>query len=287
MRIAPPKETKTMRTGLLVLLLVISLVITTVWFREGTNGPIHKTRIMVQSVASPIGAVGEWATTPVRSFGRWVSDIGVSRSQLIALRSQNDELRARVVKLEEANLQYKRLDALLGEAANQNYSGVAASVIGLPVNSWEQVITVDKGTKAGIRVDMPVTGSRGLLGQVIEVGANYAKVRLITDQRSGVASMLQRGRKTGITKGSLTGSLTLEFVQSDVKVIAGDVILTSGLGGLYPRGLTIGEVLEVSSEANALYQSIKVLPANDLTSLEEVLILTNTSPQVEAGAGNE
>lgn len=285
MRVAPPKQPNNFKAGILVVLVVVSILIMTVWYREGSTGILHGTRNVVQTTTAPIVAAGEWVTSPIRSFGNWVSDLGVSRSKLLQIRNQNDELRARIARLEEANLQYKRLDALIGEASDLKYSGVAATVIGLPLNSWEQVITVDKGTKDGIRTDMPVMGPSGLLGQVVSVGAKYARVRLITDQRSGVASLIQRGRYPGVTKGSFTGSLTLNFVSVEATVTAGDVVLTSGLGGIYPKGLTIGEVIEVSSETNALYKKIRLLPANNLSTIEQVLILTNTSPAVPTTGG--
>ncbi|MCL2819102.1 MAG: rod shape-determining protein MreC, partial [Actinomycetia bacterium] len=147
--------------------------------------------------------------------------------------------------------------------------------------AWDQVITINKGTSDGFDISMPVVGTHGLLGQIIEVGPNFSKVRLTTDRRSGVACMLQRTRTPGIATGSLSGTLTLEFVANKVEVEPGDVVITSGLGGIYPQGLVVGEVLDAITGISSLYQTIRVTPANDPRIVEEVLVLTNTAPFVE------
>lgn len=278
MKVAPGSDNKTRKIGWLLLFVALSIVLMTVWSRESDTGPLHRVRVATQTVATPVSAAGKWVSTPFRGFFSWMSDLGVSRGQLSELRDQNKELRARVVALEETRLENKRLSDLLSSTNAQGYKGVTATVIGMPASAWNQVIIVDKGTNEGIEINMPVLGPYGLLGQVIEVGPTYSRIRLLTDQKSGVASLIQRGRKTGITKGSISGDLMLDFISADSTVTAGDVVLTSGLGGVYPKGLLVGEVLEVSKETNALYKSIKLTPANDMNTVENVLILTDTAP---------
>jgi rod shape-determining protein MreC len=269
------------RWGWLALFLALSIVITTVWFREGQRGPIHLARIGVQTVVTPIGRAGHWITTPLRSFAFWVSDLGVTRSQLTELRQQNEDLRARVGAMEEANLENGRLRALINVAAQNELGGVGATVIGLPENTYDRVLVLNVGTADGVALTNPVMTARGLLGQVIEAGRNFCRVRLITDQKSGVAALIQRDRQPGVVRGSLTGELTLDFVANEVEVQPGDTVLTSGLGGIFPKGLVIGEVTDVSDDVNALYKSIVLHSANDINDLEDVLVLTNTAPALE------
>lgn len=282
MKVAPNTENSKRRIGWLILFVALSIILMTVWSRESDTGPLHRARVATGVIATPVSTAGKWVSTPFRGFFSWMSDLGVSRGQLSELREQNKELRARVIALNETRLDNQRLSDLLNSTNAQGYKGVTATVIGLPPNAWNQAIIVDKGTKDGIEINMPVLGPYGLLGQVIEVGPTYSKVRLLTDQKSGVASLIQRGRKTGITKGSISGDLMLDFISSESTVTAGDVVLTSGLGGVYPKGLLIGEVLEVSKETNALYKSIKLTPANDISTVENVLILTDTAPSTES-----
>lgn len=280
MRIAR-QETNNRKIGWLLLFVALAIVLMTLWSRESDTGPLHRVRVATQTVATPISHVGKWTSTPVRGFFTWISDLGVTRGQLGELQDQNRELRARVVALEETRLENVRLKNLVNSTNAQGYKGVSATVIGLPANTWDQVLTVDKGSNDKIAVGMPVLGSYGLLGQVVEVGANFSRVRLTTDQKSGVASLIQNGRKPGITKGSVAGDLTLEFVSAEATVTQGDVVVSSGIGGIYPKGLLIGEVLEVSKETNALYKTIRLQPANDVNTVEDVLILTDTAPATD------
>jgi rod shape-determining protein MreC len=281
----PQPEKSSSATGLVIVLVVVSLVITTVWYREGERGPLHKLRTGVQTVATPLQAAGEFVTRPVRGVFSWASDLGVSRSQLAALKQQNTELRNRVSGLEEARQENERLRALFGFVQTGNLEAVGARVIGRPTNSWERVITIDRGSADGVKIEMPVLAAKGLLGQTISVTKHSARVRLITDARSGVAGMVQANRAEGLVKGSIEGDVSLEFVSRETTIRPGDVIITSGMGGVYPKGLLVGEVTAASQTPSGLYQSIRVLPAADLVGLEEVVVLTGAAPATQIGGG--
>ncbi len=273
------------RPGVLIVFVALAIVVMTVWYRESDSGPVHRVRTGVQAVAAPLSSGGELVTRPVRGLFAWAGDLGVSRSQLEQLRSQNEQLRTRVGELEEARQENVRLRSLVKLAQARELPSIAARVIGRPTNSWEGVITIDRGSRDGIKTGMPVVGPRGLLGQTVQVGPGYARVRLITDQRSGVAAMVQRNRATGIVRGSIEGDLALDFVSKETTVKAGDVVITSGLGGVYPKGIVVGEVSSVAKEPNGLYQQIGVTPGGDVSRLEEVLVLTAESalPSTEGG----
>jgi len=294
----PQPEKSNLQPGLLAVLIVLSLLITTVWYREGTSGPIHRVRDGVQAVSAPVGAVGEFVTSPVRGALRWVADLGVSRSQFEALQQQNEKLRNTVAALEEQRLENIRLQALVNFAQATKLKALGAHVIGRPTQ-WDRVITLDRGTADGVHEGMPVVGSLGvvpahateasaaggLIGQTIDVTAHSAKVRLITDQSSGVAAMIQSNRAEGIVHGAIDGGLSLDFVSHETTVKAGDVVITSGMGGVYPKGLLVGEVTNVANLPSALYQDIALSSSANLSSLEDVLILVGASPQIQPGSG--
>ena len=281
----PHPERQSVQPGLLIAFVVLALVITTSWFREGDNGPVHRLRGTAHAMAAPASGIGELITRPARGVFAWASDLGVSRSQLETLRTQNDELRKRVSDLEEARLENLRLKGIVSFAKTSTTKTLGARVIGLPTNSWEGVITIDRGTADGVTAAMPVVGTAGLLGQTVDVTANSARVRLITDPNSGVAAMLQVKRVEGIVKGSLEGRLTLDFVSTDTTVRAGDVVITSGIGGVYPKGLLVGEVTKVRKSASDLYQNIELAPSARLSGLEEVLVLVGATPKSVVGGG--
>lgn len=281
----PHPEKSSAQPGLLVAFIVLALTLTTVWYREGERGPVHRLQNAAHAIAAPASAGGEVLTRPVRGVFSWASDLGVSRSQLETLRLQNVELRRRVAELEEARLENERLRGIVDFARNSGTPVLGAHVIGRPTNSWEGVITIDRGTADKVTASMPVVGPSGLLGQTVDVSQHAAKVRLITDANSGVAAMLQSSRAEGIVRGSIDGKLTLDFVSTDTTVRAGDLVITSGLGGVYPKGLIVGEVTKVRTTPSDLYHQIELTPSGSLGGLEEVVVLVGATPATEVGAG--
>jgi rod shape-determining protein MreC len=281
----PQPEKSSSALGLVIALVVVSLVITTVWYREGERGPVHKLRTGVQTASAPLQATGEFVTRPIRGVFAWASDLGVSRSQLAALKQQNTELRDRVASLEEARQENERLRALFGFVQTGKLEAIGARVIGRPTNSWERVITIDRGSADGVKTEMPVLAAKGLLGQTISVTKHSARVRLITDARSGLAGMIQSNRAEGLVKGSIEGQVSLDFVSRETTVKAGDVVITSGMGGVYPKGLLVGEVTGASQTPASLFQDIRIAPIANLVGLEEVVVLTGAAPATQIGGG--
>ena len=282
MKLPQPEKSST-QPGVLAILVVLAIVVTTVWYREGASGPLHRVRLGTQAITAPIAALGEFVTQPVRGVFLWASDLGVSRSQLEALRAQNTELRNRVASLEEARLENERLRTLVGFVEANKLQAVGARVIGRSPNSYEAVITIDRGTADNVKAGMPVVSGAGLLGQTTQVTAHTAKVQLITDINSGVASMIQANRVEGVARGTIEGGLSLDFISRETTVKAGDVVITSGKGGVYPKGLLVGEVTKVSNTSAALYQQIALEPSAKLRGLEEVVVLIGASPEAQIG----
>lgn len=278
-------ETPGARPGWLILLVAVAIVLITVWYREGDTGPIHRVRRVVLAAAAPVSSGGEFLTRPVRGFLSWASDLGVSRSQLEELRAQNTSLRTRVAELEEARLENARLTELVKLTQTDELESVGAHVIGRRTSAWEGVITIDRGSADGVQVGMPVLGPLGLLGQTFEVASSSAKVLLISDPRSRVAAMIQSSRLEGIVAGSIDGKVTLDFVSADTTVTAGDVVITSGLGGRYPKGIVVGEVLSAERTPSALQQTIRITPSSDPSVLEEVLVLVGRAPATDLEGG--
>lgn len=265
---------------LLVALIIASLVLVTVYFRESDGGIVHKMRSGMLAATAPLQRVGDAIASPFEAVGDWVSDLGISRDEMDELKAQNDELRARLAELEEARQENERLRELVEFAEERKLTKVGARVIGRPTSSWEGVITIDRGSTDGIEPGMPVLGAQGLVGQVFEVSDHAARVRLITDQHSGVAAMVQSTRVTGVAQGTIEGQLTLDFVSAETTPVVGDVIITSGLGGVYPKGLVIGDVTVVDERRGELFPRITVVSRVPIDRIEEVLVLVG--PVVEA-----
>jgi rod shape-determining protein MreC len=271
---APDIDTARGNPIVLLALVVIAVVLTTVYFREGSGGPLHQTRAGVLAVTAPLEQAGSFATWPFRAVGDFAGGLTVSRSDVDKLRTQNDQLRSRITSLQDQEAENARLTALLQLKQTLRLPGFAARVIGLPTNSWEGALVVDRGSLAGVKTGMAVTAAQGLVGQVVEVAPNASKIRLITDRRSGVAVFVQRNRAPGIVMGSLDGALSLDFVDRRSNTRQGDVVVTSGMGGVYPKGIVVGDVTSVHDERDKPFPMLTVTSRVPITAVEEVFIVT-------------
>jgi rod shape-determining protein MreC len=281
----PDTDTRKGSPLVLVVFVVVSLVLTSVYYREGDDGLLHRGRSIALAVTAPIASAGHVVTSPFRAIGGYFGGLFASGAELESLRIQNDELRQRLADLEEARIENERLRELVDFVETQDLEYLGARVVGRPVTSWEGAIQIDRGAADDVTVGMPVIAPHGIVGQVVEVSEHASKVRTITDRRSGVASLVQASRATGIVRGSIEGELRLDFVDADVSPEEGDVVVTSGLGGVYPKGLMVGDVAEVTIERDLLYPRVVVNSRVPVTTLEEVLVILGPLPTPDLGPG--
>lgn len=192
----------------------------------------------------------------------------------LILKSENLSLKNKLVELEELRQENDRLKKLLNFKREAAASLVVAKIVSRDPSNWSSSVIIDKGSNYGIQENMCVVTELGLVGKVAEVGDSTSKIILINDPNSGVAALVQRSREQGIVSGTITGQLRFHFLplNSDVKV--SDMVITSGLGGIYPKGLIVGKVTEIGEEADGLSKSCLVKPAVRLSGIEEVLIIT-------------
>lgn len=267
----------------LVVLCIVSVLVLTLYIREGEAGPIHGVRSIVTTITSPARYVGSVVASPFNGLGNVFSNLTASQETLSDLKAQNEELTAKVTELSEAEETATRLEGLLGLQSTYNLESTAARIIGESSDAWSRTVTIDKGSADGFSINMPVCNSAGIIGQIIEVSANTSTVRLITDENSGVSAMVQSTRAQGVLQGQPDGTLRLEYVTVDADVKEGDIIVTSGIGGVYPKGLPLGTVSTVVREENATYYTITVTPASSSTeNNEEVLVITSLSSDQRA-----
>jgi rod shape-determining protein MreC len=197
------------------------------------------------------------------------------------LRQQNEELEAAVIRLEEYQQENERLSQLLELRDVYGLEAVGARIISRSTDSWNQMITINKGSVAGLTIGMPVMSPNGLLGQIESVSLYSSTVRLISDERSGVACFLQASRVEGVVAGSVEGLLYLQFIPLTVEVKPGDAIITSGAGGVYPKGIPIGEVASVEFISSDVSQTIVVKPLTRVAVFEEVLVLIGNESEIQ------
>jgi rod shape-determining protein MreC len=199
---------------------------------------------------------------------------------LVDVARENDQLKLDVQRLinEKNNLieriaSQKRLAKLMAYEEDWEKKAVVASVIGKGATQWSKVIVINKGTQDGIRDHLPVVTDAGVIGQIIHAGPNTSNVLLIIDGRSAVDALFQKSRISGVVVGAGEDECRLKFVPNTADVKIGDQVLSSGLGGIFPKGLIIGKVSQVSRKKQGLFQDITLIPSSDLFRLEEVLVL--------------
>ncbi|MEG0070619.1 MAG: rod shape-determining protein MreC [Raoultibacter sp.] len=264
---------------LLIVLLVLSIAMVTLYAREGERGPLHSAQSAMSALSAPFGFVGSLAGSAGDSAGDALANTTASDGSLNGLKKQNEELRSMISQLEEYKQEAQRLQGLLGIKEANALDTISARVINRSSQSWNQVITIDKGENDGVQSGLPVVGSTGLIGQVIATTPFTADVRLLVDQQSGVAVLVQSNRAEGIVRGSFEGLLYLEDIASDAEVKQGDVVVTSGLGGGFSRGLIVGNVVKVEQKQGDASRKIIVAPNATTGSLEEVLVVTKVNSE--------
>lgn len=189
------------------------------------------------------------------------------------LKKELQQANARSSQWHETELSNIRLRRLLDFKISLESPSVAAEVIGMDPSPWYRAVIINKGSNDGVRKGLPVGIPEGIAGQVIDASAAYAKVMLITDRNSAVDALVQRTRARGIIKGESTSSCVFQYALRKDEVNIGDKIVASGLDGVFPRGMPIGEVSGVVRRAAGIFQEVSVTPYVDFEKIEEVLVL--------------
>jgi len=246
---------------------------------------LHTIRDKSTVITAPLLNAGAFITTPLRALTNNFDSAQLSEDQYQQLISENETLRSENVQMQEYQQENARLSALLGLKDAYGLESTGARVISQSLDSWNRTITINKGSQAGLRPGMPVMNANGLIGQTESVGPDSSVVRLITDEKSAVGVFIQSNRVEGVLTGSSDGTLYLRYVGIDAAVKAGDNVITSGAGGVYPKGITVGAVYSANFQSTDIYQTIIVHPITKVDTYEEVLVVTGSEATVNLGDG--
>lgn len=209
------------------------------------------------------------------------NDIESLRRRNAELEEQLARIQAEVIQLREVASDYQRLVTLLDYTSlRDDQEFVTADVIGVDQQSSVRSLLINKGTRDGVAIGMPVVTELGLVGRVYNISANTAQVQLISDQNSSVSGRLQTTRAEGSVQGRglITGNLRMTLIPLETAIIEGDLVVTSGLGGNFPPDVVIGQVTSTRSFEFELYQEAEIRSLIDFTTLEFVLVVTNFEP---------
>jgi rod shape-determining protein MreC len=276
------------------LLVLVSLGLITIYFRESSEGELHTAQRIGVSILAPFEAAGERVARPFRDAWAWTADVLDAKEENEKLRKENEALRDQAIRNETAAQENQRLRDLLGYLAGpsfpDDYRRVVSRVTVRPPSPYQQFVLINAGKDAGVRKGYPVVASSGLVGLVTEVTSNIAKVTLLTDQASSVSATVLESSATGIVEqGASAGSLILNRVGKDELVEEGNLVVTAGwrtssIESIYPRGIPIGTVESVGQQDVDLYKRIQVAPLVDFDSLAEVIVLVPIQRKEEPAA---
>jgi len=271
----------------LIGLLLANVVIMAIDARDN-QGQQQIVRVWTQTVATPVQNVSSKAGGATSNFFR----------QIFSFRSiaaENEQLKQRVTEIESelhnARLQAaenERLKGLLDLRNQSTYQTLPARVIARDPSVWFNTITINRGTSAGVKINMPVVSATGIVGRVITVSPWAAQVMLVTDEKAGAGAVVGQLGESGAL-GSVRGRpdlglIEMRYVSGLEKVTLGDYVMTTGQDGIYPPGLNVGEVVDVKNGTATQPHQILIRPGARLDRLEEVAVLLYEAPQRTAPA---
>lgn len=194
----------------------------------------------------------------------------------ISLRKELVDARQKAGRCEELEITNQRLREYLKFKDKIDQPSIAAEIIGQDPSPWHSSLSINRGSDDGVAKGDAVLVPEGVVGQVVEVASDYSKIMLVLDRNSSVDALVQRSRARAILKGGNDGGCRLEYALRKQDIQTGDAIITSGLDGVYPKGIGIGTVSRVTVKGSGVFQDIEVQPYVDFSKIEEVIIFLNS-----------
>ncbi len=264
------------RVGLLALAAILLMALQ-------LSGNLRPVQSLITQLTAPAQLSATGVTSSVEGFFTALLRLRTLEQEYAALQTRAEQLEAENNTLREVEKENEQLRALLNFAETRprlelRGAQIVARVIGEESTNFSETILIDLGQVHGIRTGMPVVTDQGLVGRISEVTENTSKVLLLNDVGSSASALLAESRLNGIVHGSTSGDLIMDFIPQGPTFSVGEAVLSSGLGGQFPRGLAIGVIESIDSQPNAVFQTARVRPAVDFGSLELVMVITNFEP---------
>ena len=233
-------------------------------------------------VLEPLISAQTWIATRYQAIQSYIlepADVTTLRQRNNALEAEVARLQVEIIELQQQVNETQVLSTLVDYARSRPENKyMAAAVIGRDPSPFFHYVIINRGSDDGLRSGMPAVTQQGLVGQIDSVTAGAARVQLINDPASLINVILQQTSTDAVLIGSITGELQLEMIPQDVTVQAGELVVTSGLGGNYPANLVIGQVSTIRRQDYDLFQNASVQSAVNFSQLEIVLVIVNFLP---------
>lgn len=263
------------RRLLIIVCLILFFLVNIIFLSVGARHH-HSNSFVNRIIMAAISPFQEGVTQSVR----FCEDVWSHYFFLASAQRENDTLRRQLAEATMQKSRYlesqracERLQRLLETKKSLPEHLLFAQVVGRDPSGWFKAIVINRGTNDGVAKAMPVVAPEGIVGQVVTASYNYSKVMLLIDRSSAIDSLVQRNRARGIVEGETDELCQFKYVLRKADVQVGDIIVSSGLDGLFPKGLRIGFVKELSKDRPGIFQDVLIKPFVDFTRLEEVLVI--------------
>ncbi len=264
---------------LIVILLATVLIVLSYNLRQ--RSPAGLITKAVLEVAAPLQNVLDASVKSVSDpWSRYLLLVGTEEENR-NLKKKIEDMKSQLILYQEGYLEAKRLQNLLALEDDNDFDFVTARVIGRAQVALSQTILLNKGTADGLKAGQPVMAAPGLVGRVIDASWHSAKVLPLIDENSNIDAIVQRNRTQGMIRGAGSRGCVLKYISKTQDVREGDIIVSSGMGGVFPKGMMIGQVNHVDRQEAGLFLRINVIPSIDFSKLEEVSVATSAEDENE------
>lgn len=254
------------------ILLVISLSVLSYSVKQPSEAGFFR-KLVLEMAAPLVSAINIPINEVTTAWKRYLFLVGLEEENR-RLEKENAMLANELLQYREGYLDGIRLQKLLELKEGLHYPAIAARVIAKSQTTLTKTILIDKGTADGLKTGLPVIAERGVAGRIIESSWHSSRVLLLIDESSKIDASLQEGRNQGILQGGGSSACILKYIPKTETVKMGDVVISSGLSGLFPKGLLMGVVTVADKNEPGLFQKVQVAPYVDFTKIEEVLVLS-------------
>ena len=256
---------------------IVGIVLLIAYFSRGKTDPVSNT---VNYIITPVQSKLSNIFVPVKNLTKYISESKKYKEENQQLKEENIRLETKIKDISEYREENERLRKLLGISEDlYNYTTVAARVVSYEPDNWFSYVTLDKGKSSGIEISDTVITADGLLGQITSVGDNWAKVSIIINSESSAGVRISRNNEIGIVEGDAALSKAykckLAYLSANASVIAGDILKTSGLGGIFPPDLMVGKITDIRKDNMGRLDYAVIEPFVDFNNLYEVLVITD------------
>ena len=255
----------------LLIIILISLILTGGFYLDN-RFQLGLSRQTVRFLR-PVGVVFADLGSRVGNFFGYIGNIGDLNEENKRLKADLDQALSDIAKLSEAKKENQSLRADLGFKENSGFDTLSAKVIFFDPTNIRETITINAGSDDGVKEGSVVISQGYLVGKTVFVGPKSAKIRLITDPESAIPATVERIAVAGIVKGRIGSGMVLDQIPQSEKIENGSLVLTSGIGGGYPKGLIIGQIDDIQKISGSIFQKIELKPMINFDRLERVLVI--------------